>query len=117
MGIESNFWGETVQFLIEQHHPEMILITLRNTDSLDLKDYQKDEKTETRNGYFPIERTKELIGVIRSVSNLKIAVGGFGFTLLHKELMTYLQPDYGVVYGPDDFSLVLKVSPSITSLT
>lgn len=104
LGIDKTSWAETIQSLIDQHQPEMILITLRNTDSLTLEDYQLDHDAEsTDERYFPIEHTKTLIDTIRSVSDLKIVVGGFAFALLARELMAYLQPDFGVVYGPDAF--------------
>jgi len=35
-------WEQTIQTLIKQHNPTMILITLRNTDSLNAQDYEPD---------------------------------------------------------------------------
>ena len=104
LGIPHERWKLTIQTLIKLHTPAMILITLRNTDSLGSQDYEQDELKE-RGGstYFPIERTRELIAAIREISDLKIAVGGFGFSLLADKLMHYLRPDFGVCEGPDDF--------------
>ena len=103
LGIPCEAWKQTIQILIEQHDPAMILITLRNTDSLVSQDYERDGLKEGRRAYFPIERTKELIAAIRAVSDLKITLGGFGFSLLPNDLMCYLRPDFGVLGGPDDF--------------
>ena len=104
LGIPHERWKQTIQALIAQHDPAMILITLRNTDSLDSEDYEQDElKKGDRSAYFPIERTRELITEIRATSDLKIAVGGFGFSLLSNALMQYLRPDFGVVGGSNDF--------------
>jgi hypothetical protein len=104
LGIPNRRWKQTIRALIKQHNPTMILITLRNTDALDSKEYELNGVNEGgKSAYFPIERTRELIAVIREVSDLKIAVGGFGFTLLYNELMHYLRPDFGVLDGPDDF--------------
>jgi hypothetical protein len=104
LGIPHERWKQTIRTLIERHDPAMILITLRNTDSLGAQDYERDGLKEGgTSAYFPIERTKELIAAIRAVSDLKIAVGGFGFSLLPNELMHYLRPDFGVLGGPDAF--------------
>ena len=104
LGIPIGRWKQTIRALIKQHNPTMVLITLRNTDALDSKEYELNGVNEGgKSAYFPIERTRELIAVIREVSDLKIAVGGFGFTLLYNELMPYLRPDFGVLDGPDDF--------------
>ena len=103
LGIPQEQWKQTIEKLIQQHEPAMILITLRNTDSCDSPDYEKNGSNEGQSTYFPIERTKELIATIREISDLKITVGGFGFSLLSDELMHYLRPDLGVYDGPDDF--------------
>ena len=82
----------------------MILITLRNLDSSVAQDYEPDASQEGGSrAYFPIQRTTELIAAIRAVSDSKVAVGGFGFSMLPNELMHYLRPDLGVFWGPDAF--------------
>ena len=98
LGIPLEGWEQTVRNLIELNDPAMIFITLRNTDSMVATDYDRDG---SGNAYFPIERTKELIAAIRSVSELKIVLGGFGFSLLPDEIMRYVRPDLGVFGGPD----------------
>jgi hypothetical protein len=99
LGIPQERWKQTVQALIDQHDPAMVLITLRNMDSHDSGDYERNGSK----AYFPIERTKELIAAIRAVSDLKITLGGFGFSILPEEIMHYLRPDLGVFGGPDAF--------------
>jgi hypothetical protein len=104
LGIPQEDWGAAIQALIELHGPEMILITLRNTDSFVLRDYESDGvKQADGEGYFPIESTRALITCLRAVAHLKIAVGGFGFSLLAEELMDYLRPDVGVFGGAEAF--------------
>jgi hypothetical protein len=104
LGIPLENWKQTVKDLIKQHDPTMIFITLRNTDSLNSQDYdQNDLNEENKRAYFPIERTKDLITAIRTLSKLKIALGGFGFSVLPGEIMHYLRPDFGVVGGSDGF--------------
>lgn len=104
LGILPTDWAETAQELVAQHEPAMILITLRNTDSLGANDYQpRDSQNGTPPPYFPIEQTKILIAAIRTVTNLKVVVGGFGFSVFPDQLMQYLRPDFGVFGGPDEF--------------
>jgi hypothetical protein len=99
LGIPQERWEQTLQALINQHDPAMVLITLRNIDSGTSGDYEGDRSK----AYFPIKRTKELIAAIRAVSDLKITLGGFGFSILPEEIMNYLRPDFGVFGGPDAF--------------
>jgi len=102
-------WPSTIKHLQEQHEPAMFLITLRNTDSMTYADYKPHRQgTDTRKAYFPIESTKRLINTIRTLSDKPITVGGFGFSILAKELMPILRPDFGVVGGADEFFLYFQ---------
>ncbi len=104
LGVPQDKWEQTLADLVERHNPTVILITLRNTDSLTAQDYERGgAESETKNPYFPIERTKALVTAVRGVSDLKIAVGGFGFSVLPVEIMQYLRPDFGVFGGPNAF--------------
>jgi len=107
LGVAQSRWEDTLQDLIAQHAPELILITLRNTDSLNAQDYEANEEKESPHtrpsAYFPIENTKHLIYVLRRITHLKIAVGGFGFSVMPEEIMRYLRPDLGLAGDPDAF--------------
>jgi len=104
LGVQMGDWAETTQNLVIEHQPAMIFITLRNTDTLGARDYEpRNAQGENTPPYFPIEQTKALIAAIRTVSNLKVAVGGFGFSIFPDQLMRYLRPDFGVFGGPEDF--------------
>jgi hypothetical protein len=51
LGIPRERWEQTLQALIERHNPTMILLTLRNTDSLTSQDYERGgSKAYFRNG-------------------------------------------------------------------
>jgi hypothetical protein len=104
LGIPQEEWASTIQGLIRKNRPTMILITLRNTDSGVSEDYKQSASNE-ENGraYFPIERTRDLIACIRKVTDMKITLGGFGFSVMPTELMYKLRPDYGVCGEPDAF--------------
>lgn len=104
LGVHQDDWGKLFQKLLSDHDPAMILITLRNTDSMVAADYEPESLNKShRKAYFPIKRTRELITTIREISTNKIVVGGFAFSLLADDLMGYLQPDFGVFGGPDGF--------------
>jgi len=104
LGIPQHDWPATLQRWINEHAPEMILVTLRNMDSHVIEDYSRsDHSDENRSAYFPVERTKALIEVVRKLSSLKVAVGGFGFSMLPETLMHTLRPDFGIFGGGDSF--------------
>jgi hypothetical protein len=104
LGIPQEEWASKVQGLISKNRPVMILITLRNTDSGVSEDYEQPASNEANGrAYFPIERTRELIACIRKVTDMKITLGGFGFSVMPTELMYKLRPDYGVCGEPDAF--------------
>ena len=104
LGIPQEEWISTVQGLIRKNHPALIWITLRNTDSGVSEDYEPPISNEADGrAYFPIQRTKELIDCIREVMDLKITLGGFGFSVMPSELLDNLSPDYGVCGEPDAF--------------
>jgi hypothetical protein len=102
LGAAQEEWAQIIGRLLEPHKPAMILITLRNTDSMNYHDYRQDGGKKG-SGYFPIEQTKALIDTTRTVTDVPVAVGGFGFTLLAQELMPILRPDFGVAGGADAF--------------
>ncbi|MFQ5833215.1 MAG: hypothetical protein ACE5H4_10965 [Candidatus Thorarchaeota archaeon] len=113
-GIPQDQWVEYLQNTLTKIEFDMILITLRNTDTLGVEEYQtrtanKDyyhpiqTSPSSQSSYFPIEFTKRLIQDLRTITELPIAVGGFGFSVMPQKLMRYLRPDYGVFSGPDAF--------------
>ena len=101
-GIPRTEWSDYLQGLLNESDPGMILITLRNTDSLVSAEYEKPAES-ARPYYFPIQDTRILIDTLRELTDLEIAVGGFGFSLMAERVMEYARPDYGVFGGPDDF--------------
>ena len=103
-GISEDQWEDYLQNLIHKDSFDMILITLRNTDAVDVNDYITgfQNNNETPN-YYPIQATKLLIQVLRNLTELPIAIGGFAFSIMPEKLMNYLNPNYGVIGGPDNF--------------
>ena len=104
LGIPQHDWSATLRRWIHEHTPEMILVTLRNMDSHVIEDYARSEHSDAnRSAYFPVERTKALIQIVRKLSSLKVAVGGFGFSMMPETLMHTLRPDFGIFGGGEAF--------------
>ncbi len=108
-GILEDHWNTYLRKLLQKDSFDMILITLRNTDAVDVNDYivgspnnyyHQENKSPL---YYPIQATKRLIQVLRKLTKLPIVIGGFAFSIFPEKLMNYLKPDYGVIGGPDAF--------------
>lgn len=113
-GISGDQWEVYLQKLLKKKPFDMILITLRNTDTVDVNDYRERSKNNNYHqqivfqpheptNYYPIEATKLLIQILRKLTNISIVIGGYAFSIMPERLMKYLQPDYGVIGGPDAF--------------
>jgi hypothetical protein len=103
-GISEDQWERYLQNLIHKDSFDMILITLRNTDAVDVNDYITGSPNNNKTpNYYPIQATKLLIQVLRSLTELPIVIGGFAFSIMPEKLMNHLNPDYGVIGGPDAF--------------
>jgi len=113
-GIPEDQWEVYLQKLLQKQPFDMILITLRNTDAVDVNDYRKQSTNDNyyqpgvsrpfeSQSYYPIESTKQLIQVLRKLTDTPIVIGGYAFSSMPERLMKYLQPNYGVIGGPDAF--------------
>jgi len=113
-GISENQWEVYLQKLLKKEPFDMILITLRNTDCVDVNDYRYHPKNTNyhksivfqspeQRSYYPIQATKLLIQVLRKLTDVLIVIGGYAFSVMPERLMNYLNPDYGVIGGPDAF--------------
>ncbi|MFW9903256.1 MAG: B12-binding domain-containing radical SAM protein [Candidatus Thorarchaeota archaeon] len=113
-GISEDQWKIYLRKLIQKDSFDMILITLRNSDAVDVNDYIVRSRNTNyhqsvnlmRNQssfYYPIQATKRLIQVLRRIADVPIVIGGYAFSMMPETLMNYLKPDYGVIGGPDDF--------------
>lgn len=79
--------------LIGDFSPDVIGLSLRNVDN-----------TEIANPLFFIEKQKELIAWLRTVSEATIVCGGAGFTILARDIFDRIQPDYGIVGEGERFA-------------
>jgi hypothetical protein len=113
-GIPGDQWEVYLKKLLQKKPFDMILITLRNTDAVDVNDYRNQptdsnyhqpivsQQHETHS-YYPIEATKQLIQILRKLIDIPIIIGGYAFSVMPERLMKHLKPDYGVIGGPDAF--------------
>jgi radical SAM superfamily enzyme YgiQ (UPF0313 family) len=76
---------EEVRRVLAEWQPELIALSLRNLDNQD----SRHPIT-----YFPENR--ELITMLRGRSQAPIILGGGGFNIMPRELMEYLEPDWGL---------------------
>jgi hypothetical protein len=113
-GVLQDQWEDYLQKELQRKPFNMILITLRNTDAVDVNDYRKQhtnynysqpivKRLNESQFYYPIELTKRLIQILRKLTDIPIVIGGYAFSSMPEKLMKYFEPDYGVVGGPDAF--------------
>ncbi|MFW9994227.1 MAG: hypothetical protein ACFFD4_19440 [Candidatus Odinarchaeota archaeon] len=113
-GIQEEQWEVYLRELLKKESLDMVLITLRNTDTCDSEEYRIRSVNKNyhhqdylrhyeRLHYYPIRATKFLIEILRKITDVPVVVGGYAFSKMSEKLMRYLQPDYGVIGGPDGF--------------
>ena len=86
----------TLLDIIRDFGPDVIGLSLRNIDNTDVLD--------TR-GF--IQMYRDLITSIRSVSPALIILGGSGFTIFPRQLMSELNADYGIIGEGERLPLLL----------
>ncbi len=97
---------ECIAQLIKNHQPRAIAFTVRQADSVAADNYISiDAKTPAKNPWFPLEETRAAILHVRQLTDAKIFVGGFNFTVNSVSAAEYLQPDFGILGEPDEFFL------------
>jgi hypothetical protein len=90
--------------LIRNHQPRAVAFTIRQADSVAADNYISiDAKTPAKNPWFPVEETRAAILHVRQLTDAKIFVGGFNFTVNSVSAAEYLQPDFGILGEPDEF--------------
>ncbi|MBM4284807.1 MAG: radical SAM protein [Deltaproteobacteria bacterium] len=74
--------------------PELAAVSLRNLDNQDSRHPES---------YYP--EVRDLIRRLRSMSNASLLVGGSGFSLMPRELLAYLEADFGLA-GEGELSVL-----------
>ncbi len=91
---------------IQEYSPRMIGLHLRQLDSLYIDDYRNEVVKDPRDKpfeYLPLLRTKSIIDWVRGLTDIPVVVGGFGFTVMPRRIMPFLNADYGVQGCADPF--------------
>ena len=84
--------GSWLDMYINRYKPQMIGFTLRQTDSYSLPDYLND----TYEKYHPLEMLDFTLKKAKQLTDVPMSVGGFGFSLHAKEILGYLDMDFGI---------------------
>ena len=87
---------EPLKQLIKSIRPDVIGISIRNIDTVD-----------SLNRIKYLEHNKDIIKEVRKITDSSIIIGGPGFSILAKEIMDFLDPDYGVVGEGEEIMLSL----------
>lgn len=96
-------WRSFLAPHLAAHQPRMVGLHIRQGDSVFLDDYYASPAgPQTTRTYFPIDENRHLVDVLRSLTDVPIIAGGFGFTTHARRLFEHLQLDYGVQGDPDD---------------
>ncbi|MCE7735350.1 MAG: hypothetical protein GPJ54_10765 [Candidatus Heimdallarchaeota archaeon] len=102
-GIED--WRIELDQLLRNFDFKMVFVTLRNTDTLGIHEYpnSNSSKEGDQNYYFPLDLTKKLIKILKTITEIPIIIGGFGFSVIPKRILNFVEADYGVFGGPEGF--------------
>jgi radical SAM superfamily enzyme YgiQ (UPF0313 family) len=89
---------ESVQRTIQQFHPEVIGLSIRNID---------DQKMEPPR--FLLDQTKEIVSLCRHLSQAPLILGGAGFSIFPEQTLEYLEAHMGIQgEGEAVFPLLLE---------
>jgi len=93
---------EEVRQAVQEFQPDFVCLSLRNIDN------QDSRHPET---YFP--EVKDLIALIRNLTEAPVVVGGSGFSIMPQAFMEYLAADFGLVgEGEGNFRTFLRNWPT-----
>src|SRR4030066_2526576 len=84
---------------LRHFRPDLIGISLRNLDNLTYP---------TSISY--LKEVEEVVGICRQSSSSRLVIGGSGYSLAPKELLQYLNVDFGIVGEGEEVFLQLIVS-------
>lgn len=101
LGVPKARWPSFLAHHVERVGPRMIGLHIRQGDSVFIEDYLSPVGGSTKREYFPIDDNHHLVSVLRSISDVPIIVGGFGFSTHAERLFDHLGIDFGVHGDPD----------------
>ncbi len=94
---------ECIEHLIAIHRPRAIGFTVRQADSVAADNYLSvDGVTPPKSPWFPLEETRDAIARVRELTDAKVLVGGFNFTVNAEAAAAFLKPDLGILGEADE---------------
>jgi hypothetical protein len=103
LGVPKSRWRSQLEDLLEQHRPRMVAFHVRQADSVVASDYLPPPQGTPADYYLPIEETRDLLRLVRSLTDVPVVAGGFGFTAHPVRTAKALAVDFGVQGEPDGF--------------
>ncbi|MFH1152682.1 MAG: cobalamin-dependent protein [Pseudomonadota bacterium] len=89
---------ETIPALLEGENPQVVGISIRNIDNTDTSDPQGFMGSYTR-----------LVAMVRRHCRAPVVLGGAGFSIFPREIMTLLDADFGIAGEGEGMALLLDV--------
>ena len=103
VGIPKPRWRSLLVDLLKRHRPRMVGLHLRQADSVVASDYVPPPEGTPADYYLPVEDTRELLRMLRLLTDVPVVIGGFGFTVHPMKTAKTLDVDFGVQGEPDGF--------------
>src|ERR1019366_8897069 len=73
-------WQSLLAELINRHRPRMVGVHLRQRDSVVASHYLPPPERAPSTYYLPVDETRDLVRMVRTLTDVPVIVGGFGFT-------------------------------------
>jgi len=103
VGIPKPRWRLLLAALLKRHRPRMVGLHLRQADSVVATDYVPPPEGNPADYYLPVQETRELLRMLRALTEAPVVIGGFGFTVHPMKTVKAIDVDFGVQGEPDGF--------------
>jgi hypothetical protein len=103
LGAPKSRWRPLLEELLQLHRPRMVGFHVRQADSVVASDYLPPPEGNPADYYLPVEDTQEILHLVRSLTDVPVVAGGFGFTVHPLRMAKTLAVDFGVQGEPDCF--------------
>ena len=102
-GIEVRNWKKLLEERFSKYDFRAVFITIRNLDTGEIHQYPPEilHQTGSQEVYYPLVLTRQLVQVIREISNVPIVIGGFGYSIIPEKILRFIKADFGVIGGSE----------------
>jgi hypothetical protein len=101
LGAPKSSWRSLLEDLLKRHRPRMVGLHVRQTDSVVPSDYLPPPEGNPESYYLPVEETRHLVRLLRSLTDVPVVAGGSGFAAHPLRMAKALAVDFGVQGEPD----------------